>query len=99
MTLGPSDLQAFHDLKMSLCDHLILHTPLPNHPFILHTDTSSNGLGMVLAQETPQRERPIYFLSRKLSPTETKYAVIEKEALAMHWAIDQLLLPLGQAFK
>lgn len=53
----------------------------------------------MLAQDTPQGERPIYYLSRKRTPTEHKYAVIEKEALAMRWAVDQLKYYLwGQEF-
>lgn len=62
---------------------------LPERPCILYTDTSDIGLGAVLAQMTPQGEKPIFFLSCKLTNLETKYAVIEKEALAMHWAISE----------
>lgn len=68
----------------------ILHTPMPNQPFILHTDASNTGIGAVLAQETTQGKRPIFYLSKKLTPTEKKYAIIEKEVLVMRWAIGQL---------
>lgn len=33
-------------------------------------------------------ERTIFFLSQKLMATECKYGVIEKEDLAMKWAIN-----------
>lgn len=83
-------LTAFHDLKRALCEQTKLHTPLPDLPYILHMDASSTGLGAVLAQDTPQGERTIYYLTSKLTPTQHKYAVVKKEALAMRWAIDQL---------
>lgn len=74
----------------ALCEQIKLHTPLPDLPFTLHTDVSSSGLEAELAQDTAQEERPIYYLRQKLTLTEYKYAVIEKEAFTMRWAIDQL---------
>lgn len=46
-------------------------------------------LGAVLTQEMPSGEQPIFFQSRKLSKLEQNYAVIEWEALALWWAVDQ----------
>lgn len=68
-------------------------------PYVLHTEASSSGLGAVLAQPSHQGKHPIVYLSRKLSPTERKYAVIEREALAIRWAVDQLKFYLwGRSF-
>lgn len=65
----------------------------------MHTDASSTRLGAIFSEETLQGERPIYYLSRKQTPTECKYVVIEKKALAIRWAIDQLKYYLwGQEF-
>lgn len=92
-------LEAFQRLKKALCDQTQLHTFLPNLAFTMHTDASNTGLGVVLSQESPQGERPIYYLSRKLTPTEWKYTVIEKEAMAIRWAIEQHMYYLwGQEF-
>lgn len=90
ITLPPTAITAFNNLKGNLCNQTRLHTPLDNAPFIVYTDASSTGLGAVLAQATAEGEKPILYLSWKLMPTEKKYAVIEKEALAMRWAIDKL---------
>ncbi|VDI66449.1 Hypothetical predicted protein [Mytilus galloprovincialis] len=35
-------------------------------------------------------ERPIYFLSHKLSDTQTRWSTIEKEAFAIHYALQKL---------
>ena len=64
----------------------IRFTPDFNVPFTLFTDASDWGLGAVLAQVKEGVEFPVLYLSRKLTPREQRYAVIEKEALAIKWA-------------
>lgn len=44
----------------------------------------------MLAQEDIGLEQPILYLSRKLQPWETRYSTIEKECLAIKWALDSL---------
>ncbi|KRH93020.1 LTR retrotransposon [Pseudoloma neurophilia] len=56
-----------------------LYYPDPNRPFSLYTDAFDIGLGSVLMQD----EKPIGFFSRKLSETQIRYTVSEKEALAI----------------
>ena len=56
----------------------------PNRPTIISADASSTGIGAVLIQIQENGERrPICYASRSLSETEKRYAVIEKEALAV----------------
>ncbi|KAL3999724.1 growth arrest and DNA-damage-inducible protein [Sarotherodon galilaeus] len=82
--------QAFRDLKEAVCTHPVLHSPDFNKPFILQTDASGVGLGAVLQQEVDGERRPVVFLSRKLLDRETRYSTVEKECLAMKWAIEAL---------
>ena len=68
---------------------------------VIAADASSYGLGAVLLQ-IPQdgTRRPICYASRSLSDTEKRYAVIEKEALAVTWACEQFSeYVLGLDFK
>lgn len=57
ISLSPTAIKAFLDIKNTLCQQTALHTPLENVPFIVHTDASSTGLEAVLFQLTPQGER------------------------------------------
>ena len=65
---------------------------IPNikHLFFVQTDASGTGLGCVLLQKVDGALRPCRFHSRKLLPRETRYAVIEREALAIVWGLQKL---------
>ena len=67
----------------------ILTYPEFDKPFILTTDASDFALGAVLSQIQNDVEKPIAFASRTLSETEHRYATIEKEGLAIIWAINK----------
>ncbi|KAK7912922.1 hypothetical protein WMY93_013133 [Mugilogobius chulae] len=82
--------QAFCTLKTMLCSSPVLKSPDFNERFLVQVDASGVGLGAVLAQGNPGEERPILYLSRKLQPRETRYSAIEKEGLAIKWALDSL---------
>lgn len=51
---------------------------------------SGRGLEAVLAQESNSEKHPILYLSQKLNPAETQYSTIEREALAVKWALETL---------
>jgi hypothetical protein len=55
--------------------------------FVLQTDACDTGIGAVLWQIIGDVERPISFISRHLNSDERNYASIEKECLAIKWAI------------
>ncbi len=79
--------QVFTQVKAALCGGLLLHSPDFSLPFLLQTDASDRGLGAVLTQEIGGEERPVLYISRKLSKRETMYSTIEKECLAIRWAV------------
>ena len=66
----------------------MLKVPDFSRAFVVQTDASEVGFGAVLTQTDENgHEHPIAFASRKLKPREQKYAVIEKECLAIVWAL------------
>lgn len=57
---------------------------------VVQADASEMGLFAVLAQSTEGEEHPVLYLSRKLLPREKNYATVEKECLAIKWALETL---------
>ncbi|KAL0163484.1 hypothetical protein M9458_042880 [Cirrhinus mrigala] len=64
--------------------------PSNSRPFLVQTDASDTGLGAVLSQVTDGEEHPVIYNSRKLTKPERNYAAVEKEALAVKWAVLEL---------
>eukprot|EP00795_Rhopilema_esculentum_P006818 gene6818-12410_t len=91
---------AFRRLKKALCSSPVLRSPDYSKEFLLQTDASDRGLGAVLSQiGDDNEEHPVMYLSRKLLDRERRYAVVEKECLAIIWAIQQLRVYLyGRKF-
>ena len=58
------------------------YAPDFNIQFILQTDASDRGIGVVLSQKKGDLEYPIMYLSKKLSDQERKYATIEKRGFS-----------------
>ncbi|CAH2106577.1 unnamed protein product [Euphydryas editha] len=74
------------------CKELLTHAPLLQYPdydktFILTTDASNVALGAVLSQGPIGSDKPVAYASRTLSDTEARYSTIERECLAIVWAI------------
>jgi hypothetical protein len=62
-------------------------------PFILHTDASNEGLGVVLYQKEGGIDRVIAYGNRSLRGAERLYPAHKQEFLALKWAVtDKQLL-------
>lgn len=96
----PEAEEAFCKLKNALCGQPVLIAPDFSKEFVVQTDASEVGLGAVLSQEVNGEEHPVMYLSRKLNSCEQNYAVVEKEGLAIKWALDSLrYYLLGRKFR
>ena len=75
----PNHQQAFNDVKNAITAETTLSYFDPSKPITVQVDASMAGLGAALIQE----DRPVAFASRALSDTESRYANIEREMLAV----------------
>lgn len=93
--------KAFEILKEKLADYPVLGYPDPRKKYLLYTDASQSCIGACLTQPCDAtdatgtepsipNEKPIYYLSHRLSETQTRWSTIEKEAFAIHFALQKL---------
>ena len=84
---GDKEEKAFQELKDACISAPVLGYPDYTLPFILHTDSSTDGLGAVLYQEQSDGMRVIAYASRCLTASEANYAPHKLEFLALKWAV------------
>lgn len=77
---------SFQTLKSALINPPILQYPnfSENNCFVLKTDASGVAIGAVLSNSD---DKPIAYASRSLNKAERSYCTIEKELLAIVWAV------------
>lgn len=82
--------KAYNDLKNILVSPQVLMPYDPSLPLVLAIDASKVGSGAVLSHQLNDgTERPIAYASRTMTITEQKYPQINKEALAIVWAVQK----------
>nr|XP_033942279.1 uncharacterized protein LOC117449038 isoform X4 [Pseudochaenichthys georgianus] len=92
--------QSFESLKGILCCTPVLSAPDFSKPFKLEVDASGVGTGAVLLQEDAQAiDHPVSYFSRKFNKHQLKYSTIEKEALALLFALQHFEVYLGSSVK
>ena len=79
---------ALDKLKSDLCNATALSVIDYTKDFGLLVDASATAVGCCLIQWDDQdNEKPIAFASLKLSPTQTRWSTIEREAFAVIWSL------------
>ena len=82
--------QSLDSILLALSSNPILILPNLSREMILRTDACDKGIGACILQEQQGVLHPVVFVSRKLLPREQNYAIIEKECLAVVWAVQKL---------
>uniref|UniRef100_F1KWN3 RNA-directed DNA polymerase n=1 Tax=Ascaris suum TaxID=6253 RepID=F1KWN3_ASCSU len=77
-------------IKATLASDLLLTHFNPNMPIVVAADASNYGIGAVLSHRFPNgSERVVYHASLTLTPAQKNYSQIEKEALALIFAVQK----------
>ena len=76
---------AFHHLRVALCNVATLHVPKFDQPFYIRTDSSRYAIGAVLEQvdEATSDHYPFAFWSQKLVPRQMQWLPCEQETYAI----------------
>ena len=86
-------------LRNILSEDPILRLPDMSKQFVVRSDSSSNAVGGVLLQYFENIPYPIAFASRKLTASEIKFSTVERECLALVFAVQRFsVYLLGQSF-
>ena len=83
--------EGFESIKKYLLNPPILAAPIPGKPLILYTTALEESLGALLAQHNEEgKENALYYISRRLVGAEMRYSPIEKQYLALIFAVQKL---------
>jgi hypothetical protein len=67
-----------------------MYFPDETSPIFLMTDASDYGIGAYCFQKVDNKEQPVAFVSKSLSKSQTKWAIIQKEAFAIWYSLQTL---------
>ena len=87
---GEREQSSFESVKSHLARDPILRIVDFKKTMYVQTDASDVGLGAALLQKHDGLLHPVRYMSRKLKPAEKNYSTVEREGLAVIWAIEKL---------
>ena len=82
-TWGSEQQSSFEKLKVSIATVPVLVVVDPHKPFVVETDASASGVGVVLLQDGC----PVAFESKKLNNAQRNYSTYEHELYAIVHAL------------
>ena len=99
-TWGAQQKKAFTDVKLMLTSDCLLVHYDPTKELVVACDASPYGVEALLSHRCEDgQERPVAYDSRSLAEAEKKYSQLEKEALAIIFAVKKFHMYLfGQHF-
>ncbi|KAI8117633.1 hypothetical protein CVS40_10560 [Lucilia cuprina] len=91
--------EAFTNLKQEILKDRVLVPFNQSLPVVLVCDASPTGIAAVLSHIMDGEERPVAFISRALTKAERNYSQLDREALAIIFAIHKFFMYLyGREF-
>ncbi|MBW0498714.1 hypothetical protein O181_038429 [Austropuccinia psidii MF-1] len=97
-------IKDYENTRKALTEAPSLLMPDWNMAFELYIDACGVGLGEALHQiqtiDDKTTKGPVFYISRKMKPTEARYGAIQMECLCLVWALEKLHYYLdGSAFE
>ena len=92
--LTPQCQETFDKLKGLLTTASIIRSTDWSLPFELMFDASNHAVGAVLGQRVDNKPHAIYYARKTLNDAQLNYITIEKELLAIVFALDKFRLYL-----
>nr|XP_019066935.1 uncharacterized protein LOC101255278 [Solanum lycopersicum] len=83
---------AFDAIKSYLSNPPVLVLPREGSPLLQYLSISDSAFGCVLGQhdETGKKEKAIYYISKKFTPYESRYTLLERTCCALTWLAQKL---------
>jgi len=82
--------KAFETIIIEIVKGHTMFFPREDCPIFLMTDASDFGIGAYCFQLVDNKEQPVAFVSKSLATPQFKWAIIQKEAYAIFYALRQL---------
>ena len=89
LEISPQNEENFRKIIGALSTYPIRRLPAMHKDFAVRSDASSQGVGAVLLQYYDGVPFPVAYASRKLNDAERRYSTIERECLAVIFAISK----------
>ncbi|XP_070003067.1 uncharacterized protein [Nicotiana sylvestris] len=84
--------KAFDKIKEYMSTLPVLVPPEPRRPFLLYLSVLDGAFRCDLGQhdETGRKDQAIYYLSKKFTPYEARYSLLERTSCALTWTTQKL---------
>ncbi|GBG78411.1 hypothetical protein CBR_g26439 [Chara braunii] len=93
-------MSAMKKLKQALIEYPVLKVVDPSLPFVVTTDASQYGIGVVLQQDDGNGYRPVEFMSTRMPSKKVATSTYERELYALRQALEHWKhYLLGRHFK
>nr|AAX94884.1 retrotransposon protein, putative, unclassified [Oryza sativa Japonica Group]AAX94911.1 retrotransposon protein, putative, unclassified [Oryza sativa Japonica Group]ABA92939.1 retrotransposon protein, putative, unclassified [Oryza sativa Japonica Group] len=89
-TWGAAQQKALDNIKEYLSSPPVLIPPQKGIRFRLYLSAGEKSIGSVLIQELDEKERVVFYLSRRLLDAETRYSPVEKLCLCLYFSCTRL---------
>ena len=87
---GEAQQKTLDEIKQYLTSPPALVPPQKHKPFKLYLSADERAIGSALIQEFEEKERAIYFVSRRILDTETRYSPVERLCLYLYFSCTKL---------